>query len=157
MRDPQRHDWLNAIVGTLDVAFHLTQDEQFLVSSIVAQLLDGLNIPDRGRPHSLPAAVASEVSAGVYSQQLATPRDHAVTRAVRAAQRHDIVVSLETWREALLGMLLSAHPDITGMERILAMKILTDLLAGIGVPNRAAAAFPDELIRLYQQLDTRYV
>jgi hypothetical protein len=58
--------------------------------------------------------------------------------------------------EALLGMLLSAYPDITGVERLLAMKILTDLLAGIGVPNRAAAAFPDDLIRLYQQLDVRY-
>jgi hypothetical protein len=157
MRDPQRHDWLNAIVGTLDVAFHLTDDEQFLVSGIVAQLLDGLNIPDRGRPQSLPAALASEISAGVYSEQLTAPRDHAVTRAVRAAQSHDIVVSLGTWREALLGMLLSAYPDITGVERLLAMKILTDLLAGIGVPNRAAAAFPDDLIRLYQQLDVRYV
>jgi hypothetical protein len=155
MRDPQRHDWLNAIVGTLDVAFHLTGDEQYLVSSIVAQLLDGLNIPDRGRPGTLPAAVAAEVSAGVYSQQLATPRDHAMTRAVRAAQGHDIVVSLETWREALLGMLLTAYPEIAGMERLLAMKILTELLAGIGVPNRAAAAFPDDLIRLYQQLDVR--
>ena len=156
MRDPQRHDWLNAIVGTLDVAFHLTEDEQFLVSSIVSQLLDGLNIPDRGRPTALPAALASEVSAGVYSQQLAAPRDHAVTRAVRAAQGHDIVVSLETWREALLGMLLAAYPEITGVERLIAMKVLSDLLAGIGVPNRAAAAFPDDLIRLYQQLDARY-
>lgn len=157
MRDPERHDWLNAIVGTLDAAFHLTADEQFLVSGIVNQLLDGLNIPERGRPRSVPAAVALEVSAGVYSAQMASQQDHSLTRAVRAAQEHDIVVSLQTWREALMGMLLSAHPDIAGVERLVAIRILTELLAGIGVPGRAAAAYPDDVVRLYQQLDARYV
>jgi hypothetical protein len=154
MRAAQRHDWLNAIVGTLDIAFHLTEDEQYLVANIINQLLDGLNIPDRGAPKALPPSVALEISAGVYSDQLAVARDHGLTRTVRAAQGRDIVVSLETWREALMGMLLTAYPEIAGVQRTLAMKVVGDLLAGIGVPTRAAAAYPDDVIRMYQQLES---
>jgi hypothetical protein len=153
MISPQRHDWLNAIVGTLDIAFHLTGDEQYLVAGIVNQLLEGLDIPDRGVPEVLPTAVLLEASAHVYSEQLGAGRDHGLARTVRAAQQLDVVAALSTWREALLGMLLTAYPDITGMERSIALRILTELLAGIGVPARAAAVYPDDVIRLYQQLD----
>lgn len=157
MKPPERHDWLNALVGTLDIAFHLTEDEQYLVSSIVGQLLDGLDIPGRGTPGTLPTAVALEAAAGVYSDQLEAGREHGLVRTVRAAQQLDVVASLATWRESLLGMLLTAYPDITGVERALALKVLTELLVGIGVPARAAAVYPDEVIRVYQQLDAKNV
>lgn len=153
MTRPERHDWLNALVGTLDIAFHLTDDEQYLVASIVRQLLDGLNIPDRGDPQVLPTAVALEAAAHIYSEQLGVGRDHGLARTVRAAQQLDVVASLATWREALLGMLLTGYPDITGVERAIALKIIAELLVGIGVPDRAAAVYPDDVIRLYQQLD----
>lgn len=153
MRSPSKDDWLNAIVGILDIAFHLTDDEQFLVSSIVGQLLEGLDIPDRSTPTAVPAAVALEMEAGVYSDQLATDRTHGLVRTVRAAQQLDIVASLATWREAIMGMILTAYPDIKGIERSIAVRIVTDLLSGIGVPTRAAAAYPDEVMRLYQQMD----
>jgi hypothetical protein len=149
----QRHHWLNTIVGLLDSAFFLTDEEQFAVSDIVRRLLIALNIPDRGQPYVLPIPVAHEVSGSLYALGLATPRESGLVRAVRPASAADNVVSLEAWRQALVSLLTSAYPDLSADETFMVTKVFTDLLAAIGVPLRAAAFFPNTVVRAYHEVD----
>lgn len=149
----ERHHWLNTIVGILDQAFHLTDEEQFHVIGIVSRLLASLDVPDRATPRTLPVPVVLEITSSFYTQQLSGPRRSGVVRPVRAASGDDIVVSLETWRESLLALLTAAYPDLVALERLVASKVLTDMLAAIGVPERAAAFFPDDVVRLAREID----
>jgi hypothetical protein len=148
-----RHHWLNAIVGMLDQAFRLTDDEQFFVLDIVSRLLDALDIPFRGDPQQLPASVAQEAESGLYSMQLSTPREVGLVRPVRAVTGGDMVVSVEAWRTALLGMLITAYPDLEPVEKMTAAQVLDDLLTAIGVPTRLAMFFPSEVVAAYRDCD----
>lgn len=145
----ERHHWLNTIVGLLDVAFHLSDEEQFYTSDIVARLLDSLHIPERESSGELPPALALEVASGFYTMQLNSHRDSGVVRPIRAVAAGDVPVSLETWREAVLTMITTAYV-LNPLERLVATKVLTDLLAAIGVPERHAAFFPDSVVRAYK-------
>jgi hypothetical protein len=149
----ERYHWLNTIVGILDQAFHLTEEEQVHVLDIVNRLLDSLAIPERGQPQLLPPQLLLEMSAGLYSSQLAAPREVPITRTVRLAAPGDIVVSIEAWVEALLSMLTTAYPDLSPTERIVTAKVLADLLDAIGVPDRAAVFFPDDVVRAALEVD----
>jgi len=144
----ERHHWLNTIVGVLDSAFHLTLDEQFAVSSIVNKLLAALRIPERGAAQVLPMPVVQEAHASYYSTSMATEDG----RVVRGATSLDCVTSLETWRSALEDMVVTAYPDLSAEERILLAKVLSDLLAAIGVPNRAAMFFPDAVLKAHREI-----
>jgi hypothetical protein len=148
----ERHHWLNALVGILDLSFCLTDDEQFQVLRIVSKLLDSLDIPFRDDPRQLPAAVAQEVETGVYGLQLGAPRD-AVTRPVRAVAYGDLVVPVEAWRNALLGMLTTAYPGLGSTERMVAASLFEDLLVAIGAPDRLATFFPTEVVAAYRDLE----
>ena len=151
MRNAQRHHWLNTIVGILDSAFHLSDVEQFETIALVRQLLTGLRIPERSVPSSLPAPIALEVESGFYTIQLAHTRDSGVVRPVRAVtSASEIVVSAEAWRDALVGLVVTAYPDLEPMERLLLTKVFGDLLAALGVPQRAAAFFPEAVVRAYR-------
>jgi len=149
----ERHHWLNTLVGILDQAFNLTDEEQVYVIDIVNRLLEGLAIPERGEPALLPPQLVLEMSSGVYSTKIAGPRSSGVVRPIRATSARDMVVSIQAWVESLLGLLLTAYPDLTPVERIVAAKVFSDLLDGIGVPDRAAAFFPDDVIRIANQVD----
>lgn len=149
----ERHHWLNTIVGLLDQAFHLTEDEQVHVIRIVADFLDQLAIPERGEPQSLPAPVVLELTAGYYTTQMSGPRSSGLIRPVRRTHSGDIVVPLETWRESLLALVTVAYPDLDPAERLIASKTMTDLLAAIGLPERAASFFPDDVVRTAKTLD----
>ena len=150
MRQALRHHWLNTIVSVLDSAFHLTDHEQLATIDIVNKLLTRLNIPERGVPTSLPAPVALEVESGLYTIQLTHTRDSGLVRPVRAVhQGQDMVVSAEAWRDALTGMITSAY-ELTPPEKLFLASVVTDLLAALGVPNRAAAFFPDAVVRAYR-------
>ncbi len=153
---PQRSHWVNTLVGILDQAFHLTDEEQVFVVQVISRLLESLNIPDRSDSQTLPAPVALEISGGFYTRQLDGPRTSGIVRPVRHITEQDAVVSLEAWRETLLAMLLTAHPDLTPNERLVTAKVLADLLHAIGVPTRAAAFFPDDVIRMALQIDNNY-
>ena len=150
MRVAERHHWLNTIVGVLDTAFHLTEHEQLETIKIVRGLLEGIRIPERSVAASLPAPVALEVESGFYTIQLAHVRDSGLLRPVRSIQAHDVTVSAEAWRDALVGMLLTGYPDMAPMERLLATKVFGDLLLALGVPERAAAFFPEAVVRAYR-------
>lgn len=74
-------------------------------------------------------------------------------RRPRAAGARECVVSLEGWREALLRMITTAYPDLSVDERLTTTKVLTDLLAALGLPARAAAFHPDAVLDAYREID----
>lgn len=148
-----RHHWLNTIVGMLDSAFYLSDEEQFAVAGLVRQLLAKLAIPERGAPLNLPPSVAQEAAVGYYSLMLAGPRESGVVRTVRAATQRDVVVSVETWREAFVGMFTVAYPDLTADEHVFLTKVFHDLLTVIGAPHRAAAYLPDAVMAAYRDVE----
>lgn len=144
----QRYHWLNTIVGLLDSAFHLSDIEQYHVLNIVSQLLEYLRIPERGTPQNLPAAVAHEARTGALALTLAGVRESGVHRDVWEAGT-DLNVPLEAWRDALANLVVAAYPDLSAQEREVLDTWLTDLLAALGVPRRAAAYLPDDVIRAF--------
>lgn len=147
----ERYHWINTIVGLLDAAFYLSEEEQFLVLDIVNRLLVSLRVPERGAVTELPPALALEVKAGFYTSTLSGPRESGVERPVRPVGNNDVVVSVESWRQAFLDMLVMAYPDIDPFERIATTKVLTDVLVALGVPERKAAFYPDAVVRAYQE------
>lgn len=150
----ERHHWLNTLVGILDSAFHLTDEEQYYTISIVATLLESLEIPERGDPAELPPAVALEVTSSFYTVRLSSPRDaHNLVRPIREVTPGDVVVSIEAWVQALTGMVLVAYPDLDPLERVAAAKVFSDLLQSLGVPNRAASFFPEDVVQAYRDVD----
>jgi hypothetical protein len=143
--------WLNTIVGVLDSSFYLTLEEQYTCTKIVSTLLDRLNIPARGKPTVLPMPIVQEVYANYYSLALETSST-GMTRNIRRVTENDCVTSLEAWRIALESMFIQAYPDLDSYERTLLAKILHDLLAAIGVPQRAASHFPDAVLRAHREI-----
>lgn len=122
------------------------------MSGIVTKLLAVLRVPDRGQPAVLPVPVAQEAYSGYYSLALVAPRESGVTRPVRPVTASDVVVSLEAWREAIVGMFTTAYPDLTGDERLMLTKVFDDLLRALGVPDRAAAFVPDTVAETLREL-----
>lgn len=143
---------MNALVGVLDAAFWLTDEEQFETARIVGGLLDWLNVPGRGSAVELPPSVASEVASGQFAVVLNSHRDSGVRRVPRYAHERDVVVSVDAWRYALMNMLTVAYPDLSPTEVVGATKVLDDLLAALGLPERVAHCFPDEVIRAFREL-----
>lgn len=152
MTTVERHHWLNTYLGILDAAFNLTDGEQAHLIVILRDLLRALSIPERGTPAEVPATLAVEVSSGFHTIALAGPRESQVQRPVRAVVPGDVVVSVEAWRDALLGMLQVAYPDLDPAERLLASKVFADCLTGIGLPHRASTFLPDDVVRVYRSL-----
>jgi hypothetical protein len=138
------------MLGMLDSAFHLTEEEQAPTLLILRRLMDALDIPGRRDPDSVPAGVALEADASVYSELLAATRTTGITRPIRRNGDSDPFVSLETWVQALVSMLTSAYPELSPVERVKAMTVFTELLVAIGVPDRAVYHYPEEVLRAYQ-------
>jgi hypothetical protein len=143
----ERHHWLNTFIGILDAAFNLTEEEQAAVIAILRELLVALQIPERGSPVELPAALALEVSSEFFTISLSGPRESRLQRSVRAATETDTVVSPDAWRDSLAGMLMVAYPDLIPAERLLAHNVFSKILLGIGVPHRAPEYLPGDVIR----------
>jgi len=149
----ERYHWLNTIVGILDQAFHLTDEEQIQVIAHVNHLLTELNIPDRSEPSVIPPPLALEMSASFYTTQLSGPRESGLIRPIRRTTHQDMVVSVQAWDEMFLTMLTTAYPDMTPIERIYTSKQISTLLDAIGVPDRAAAFFPEDVVRVARNVD----
>lgn len=147
-----RDHWLNTVVGLLDSSFYLSMEEQYAAAHIVSALLSKLAIPERGEPAVLPMPVVQEVYANYYSTALETSLS-GVSRVVRPTSDSDCVTSLEAWRSGLESMFISAYPNLTAAERMLLAKVINDLLAAIGVPNRAASHFPDMVLRAHREIE----
>ena len=146
----ERHTWLNTLVGILDAAFSLSEEELYFTTVIVKQLLEGLRIPERGGAGSIvPTAVAQEAHAGVFSTLVNTSRDAGLFKEPRGVEAGDTIVTLEAWRQALLGLITTGFPDLEPVEVVWATSTIDELLLGLGVPNRAAAYFPAEVVRAH--------
>jgi hypothetical protein len=146
----ERHTWLNTIVGILDGAFALSEEELFFTTLIVRRLLEGLRIPERGEALVLPVAVVREANSGLFSTLLNSPRDAGLFREARGVEEGDTVVTLEAWRQAVLSLLNIAYPELEPVEVVWATQTVDELLLGLGVPGRAAAFFPDEVVRAHK-------
>lgn len=142
----ERHHWVSTVVGVLDGAFSLTPEEQFLTATIMRQLFDRLEIPGRGRPVEIPAALALEVTGGVFSAQLAADRPVLRPR-VRVAGH--VAVSLEDWRDMVCRMVFRAYPELSPEERLFTVATVDDLLASLGLPDRAPAFIPADVVSVY--------
>lgn len=146
-RSPQRHHWINTLVGVIDGAFHLSDEELLLTATIFGDLLNRVNIPGRGDPDEIPAALALEVSAGVYSSGLA-PRRPQLSRS-RQPHPNAVAVRLEDWRDALSRMLFRAYPGLRPEERLFTVKILDELLLALGLPHRQPCHLPEDVVSVY--------
>lgn len=144
-----RHVWLNTFVGIIDTAFVLTDEEQYFCQVIVRQLLSSLHIPERGPAVIIPSPVLAELDSNTWSIQISEGRDNLDLHRPRLVERTDTVVSLEAWRDALTGMLTSAYPDLQPVERVAITQVFDDLLAALGVPNRAARFLPGDVVRAH--------
>lgn len=148
---PARHHWVNTLVGLLDGAFYLSPEEQYAVTGILSKLLGALRVPGRAAPTQLPMPVIQELHAGYYSTGL----DAALlsARPVRPVTPLDCVTSAEAWRCALETMVIDTYPDLSADERMLLAKVLSDVLAALGVPNRAPAYLPDAVLHSAREID----
>lgn len=148
---PDIEHWVFAIVGILDQAFHLREDEQTNAEAVVVRLLRALRIPERADPAALPMAVVWEMASGLYSRQLESAAgDH---RRPRRVESGDVHVSVAAWRETLLRMLLTAYPELEPVERMAAAKVFSDLLVALGLPERASSFLPESVLRTARQVD----
>lgn len=149
MTTPPRHSWLNTIVGMIDTAFRLSDEELFFVTEVTKKLLEGLRIPERSHPNAIPAAVAAEAESGMFALQIHEPRSAGVVRRPHRRSVKDVSVTLEAWRQALLGLLVDAYPDLTGTEILVAASTFDEMLGALGVDDRTSAFLPDEVLRAH--------
>lgn len=145
----ERHTWTNTLVGVIDTAFALSEEELYFTEMIVQKMLAVLRIPERGEPVALPVAVAQELNGAVFSTLVHSPRASGYFREARAVEPSDTVVTLEAWRQALLGLITAAYPELDPVETVYATQTMDDLLLAIGVPQRAAMYLPDEVVRAH--------
>jgi len=143
----ERHHWLNTYLGILDSVFFLTENEEFHTIKILSDLLAALNIPDRSTPAIIPSSVALEAKSSFYTINLDGSRKSERDRLPRVVYDGDTIVSQEAWRDMFVNMLVTAYPDLSPEERVLISKIFSDLLTALGVPERMAAYFPDDVVK----------
>ena len=146
----ERHHWVNTLVGILDTAFVLTEEEQFFCAAGFIRLLDRLDIPGRSAPDCVPASLALERDGQIYSAQMSSGRNGA-TRTPRYANETDLVVPLEDWRDALSGMIFRAYPDLGPLERVETVGAIDGILVSLGIPGRAARHLPQDVIAAHRQ------
>ena len=145
----QRHHWLNTYLGILDSVFFLSEEEQYHTIKIISSLLEAIKIPERGTPVLIPASVAVEAKNSYYSISLDARQKSNFERHPMIIDNSDLMVSIDAWRDSLLNMLTTAYPELEPEEKILSAKIFTELLVALGLPNRAAAYFPDDVVRAW--------
>lgn len=142
-RPVQRHHWLNAIVGYLDDAFALTEAEKLTAVAMLSDLLDFLQIPERGEPSARPPMLDAELAGQLYSRRLLTERPSRPSRPVQAG---DHVVPAQAWRNTIAAALQTGYPDLGPLDRIAIARTLDPLLEALGVPNRACRFLPHDTV-----------
>lgn len=145
-----RHHWVNALVGVLDGAFYLTQEEQYFAAASLTRMFDTIGLAGLGDPQEVPAALVLEKEGGFYSQQMASGRNGPL-RPVRASAAGDIGVPLEDWRDALCRMLFRAYPDLAPAARLYVTATFDELLAALGLPDRASSHLPSDVVSAYRE------
>ncbi len=139
----RKEHWSAMLTGMLDYAFGLDDAEQLGVLTVANQILDFLNIPDRGDPVEVPIQLATEAETGRYSARLGS----GAPRVVRTAADGGHILPISTWRVAIQRLFQAAYPDLDPLELLMAAKLLDDLLLALGLPDRAAVFTPDHVWR----------
>jgi len=122
------------------------------VVDIITRVLDQVRIPGRGVPTVIPAALSMELHGGYYTIQLVSRAD-GQRRGPRPHLEGELRAAVEDWRDALVGMLCVAYPDLDPTERLLLTKRFDDLLVALGLPDRGSSHLPDDVVVTYR--DTR--
>lgn len=143
----QRHHWVNTVLGFLDATWHLTDSEMVQVSRIVSNLLDVLNIPDRGAPSKLPMPLMMEAAGGFYSSQVNSVAASSSQKPVRAITSGDVTFEPDIWRAAISELFTTAYPDLDGYERLFLDRTIGDLLDALGIDTRAAQFISEDVAR----------
>lgn len=145
---PTRDKWVVTLAGLCDAVWHLTEEEQVYVTGILGVILDRYSIPGRSDPAELPQSLMMELQGSYWTTQLTSHTDVGLVRPVRPAASGQSY-PLEVWRAALLNQITVAYPDIEQdpMELLGITADLTELLAAIGVPDRAPSYLPEEVVR----------
>lgn len=149
----ERTHWRNTIVGILDAAFLFDAGEHMACDRVVGDLLRILRIPERAPSGSVPLEVMQEAENRTYSLQM-YERHHQGSAVARATTAQDCVTSPDSWRASLMTLITSAYPDLSAEERLLAATCFQDLLAQIGVPQRAATYFPPGVLAAHNELES---
>ena len=144
---PERHHWTNTFVGLLDMAFVLSDTEQIHAARIVDDLLAFLRIPERGVPSALPVHVSLEVTSGFFARHLHEPRLAGTPRTPPADGSTTEAHTLEAWRQHLMSLVLTAYPDLEPIEMLGLAQVANELLAGLGIPDRAPVQITDAVVR----------
>lgn len=147
MKVIERHHWVNTVVGVIDSAWHLTPEEQLQCIRIVGSILDVLAIPDRGPARQIPAALALEVDGGFYAAQIHSPHDSGHDRPVRHRDEATVEMPFEAWRVGLVELFTSAYPDLDLAETVWLSRKIGEVLAAIGVSDRAPVFVPEDVAR----------
>lgn len=143
-----RHTWTNTIVGMLDEAFRLTPEELLAVTGIVMHALDLLDIPGRGEPVHVPAAVALEAEGGHFSTPLHAGRTAGVALPALPGHGDRVAVGLGAWRQTIVDMIGGAY-QLQPMELVELTTIIDRMLLSLGLPERAASWHPEAVLRTY--------
>lgn len=143
---PALQDWVLTMVGILDSSYGLTAQEKDFCIAAFTSLFTDLGIPHREDPTELPVPVLHQVNHKVYTRRLLAP-GHDKGRAV-----YNLPVSVQAWTEALLRMILTSY-RLTPEETIHAAQRISRILDFIGVPDRQAAHYPDDVVRSALEVD----
>ena len=147
----KRHHWVNTIIGILDSVFILTEVEQFGAIDAVNKMLGKLNIPERGHAFLIPASVAMEAESSYYTINMDNYQNGSQSRTPRVIISGDAVVSLDSWRDMFMNMITTSYPDLLPEEKLLLSSMFNTLLLSLGIPERAATYFPDDVVRAWKQ------
>lgn len=146
-----RHHWVNTVLGFLDATWHLTDAESVQVSRIISNLLDVLNIPERGAPAKLPMPLLMEAAGGFYSAQVNSVAAASSQKPVREIEEGDVTFEPDIWRAAIAELFTTAYPDLDPYERLFVDRTIGDLLDALGVDTRAAQFISSDVARAAQQ------
>lgn len=146
---PDRHHWINTVLGLLDAAYALSQTEQAVVADALGQLFSALRIPERGCPAAVPLPVLMEYTSKVYSQAMMDRFAAGIEPPPAVvAKEGDLHAPEEAWRSAITSMIFVAYPDLAPEERVAADKVISDVLGALGVPQRRANFIPVDVQNL---------
>jgi hypothetical protein len=134
----------------LDSAFSLSGEEQFFVAALIGKVLDQIGVPNDEPLDTIPAALSLEISCGFYTTQLTT-RPDGRGRGPRPSGIGEVTASLDDWRDALVGMVCSAYPELDGVDRLILTRGVDDLLIALGLPDRGASHLPGDVVNAHRE------
>lgn len=146
----KRYHWVNTVVGILDSVFYLTDVEMYHSIDSLNKILSKLQIPERGGSVMIPASVAIEAESSFYTRSINNLEGNNKFRIPRVNIENDMIVSIDSWRDMFVNMFIITYPNMLAEEKLLLSSFFNTLLLALGVPDRAASYFPDDVVRAWK-------